>query len=470
MLSKIKSIFENKNFKSGSLYLFGNLFNKAISFITVPIFTRILTTSEYGIVSTYSSWVTILAVVIGLSLGNSIRNAYVDFREDLKAYISSIFTLSFLNFLAVFFLLVGINLGVKFVDMSLLILCLLQSFGTFIVNSIIIKYMMEEESFKRTVLMIIPNLLAAILSVVLILNMNNHKEYGRIVSMSLLYSIFGLFIFLYCLLKGKCCFNSKYWKYALSISLPLIFHGLAVNILSNFDRTIITVMHSTAETGIYSVVYNFGMIAMVITSSLESVWIPYFTRNMIAANKREINANAKLYVEICTVFFCAILVVSPEVLIWFASERYCSGVIIIAPIILASYFQFLYSLAVDTEYYYKKTQIIATNTIIAAAVNLVLNLIFIPKGGAFAAAYTTVVSYMISFYMHYRYCKKIDTELFPFSIFTIPLITIFIFVIFQYLTMEYYIMRWIVGIIAVIIYSLFIAIKEKDRLNSILGK
>ena len=40
---------ENSYKKAGTFYFIGNIFNKGISFLTVPIFTRILSTSDYGI-------------------------------------------------------------------------------------------------------------------------------------------------------------------------------------------------------------------------------------------------------------------------------------------------------------------------------------------------------------------------------------------------------------------------------------
>lgn len=58
---------------------------------------------------------------------------------------------------------------------------------------------------------------------------------------------------------------------------------------------------------------------------------------------------------------------------------------------------FAYSLYVNIEHYYKKTPYITVNTIIAAASNIVLNFIFIPRYGYIAAAYTTLASYFISF-------------------------------------------------------------------------
>lgn len=98
-MNSIISIFKNENTKAGGFYLIGNLFDKAILFLTIPIFTRLMSTSDYGIVNTYMSWVSILSLVVGLSLGHSIRTAFIDFKENFEAYISSILFLSFLNFL-----------------------------------------------------------------------------------------------------------------------------------------------------------------------------------------------------------------------------------------------------------------------------------------------------------------------------------------------------------------------------------
>src|SRR5699024_3283818 len=140
----------NNGVKIGTLYLIGNIFNKAIAFITIPIFTRLLTTEEYGIVNTYTSWASILMVIVGLSLGNSVRNAFVDYKDDLAAYLSSIFTLSFLNFVLMTLISTIICLSTKVIPVSLLLCCFFEAFGTFVINAYIIRYMMSEEAGKRT--------------------------------------------------------------------------------------------------------------------------------------------------------------------------------------------------------------------------------------------------------------------------------------------------------------------------------
>ena len=465
-----KGILKNKYFKDGGLYLFGNLFNKAIAFITVPIFTRILSTSEYGIVSTYSSLVSILTVVVGLSLGNSIRNAFIDFKDDLQKFISSIFSLSFISFILITLLAVGINQKLHYISETLIILCCIQAFAAYIIQSMVIKYMMEGEAKKRTFLLVFPNMFAAILSVIFILNMDTNKEYGRIIPMFFVTSTVGFFFFFTNIFKGKTVYSGKYWKYALPISIPLIFHGLSINILNTSDRRMLTAFRSTSETGIYSVVYNIGLLATVVTTSLESVWIPYFTKKMVENNKHDINSAAKVYIELCTIVFCFLLVIAPETLTIFASSKYNSGIPILAPVILASYFQYLYTFAVNTEYYYRKTNIIAINTFIAAGINMALNFLFIPKFGAIAAATTTVVAYIISFLIHHRYCQKLDSGLFPLKIFAIPTAIMAVITIFQYATLSNIIIRWIGGIIIIFAYFIFIMAKENTILKRIIGK
>ena len=69
--------------KASTFYLIGSLFNKGIGFITVPIFTRILTLSDYGIVTTYNSWVSIISMFISLALYMGIRLSFVDYENKM---------------------------------------------------------------------------------------------------------------------------------------------------------------------------------------------------------------------------------------------------------------------------------------------------------------------------------------------------------------------------------------------------
>lgn len=448
------SLLNNRNAKAGSLYLIGNLFNKAIAFLTIPIFTRLLTTTEYGTVSTYLSYVTICSVIVSLSLGSSLRAAYVDYKADIDSYLSSVMFLSFLNFCIISVLiLIIVFFHAPKVDIILVIFCLIQAFMTTIIDTILIKYMMENAYVKRTALLAIPNIIVTILSIALILLMDNNRYHGRILAYVLVYTTLGLcyLIIIFTKRRNK-IICPEYWRYAFKFSLPLVFHGLSIVLLSQSDRVMITAMRSVSETGIYSLVYSFGMIVLVITSSMESVWIPWFTEKMQVNDKKKINSSVKLYIEIVTIAVIGIMLLAPEVLTILAPEEYWDGKVLIPPIVVASFFMFLYSISVDLEYYYKSTKKIAINTIIAATTNIILNFIFIPQYGAIAAAYTTVFSYMVSFCIHYYKARKLDNELFPIKIYIKPIMIVIFFVAFTYILLDYFIIRWLIAICGFIIY------------------
>lgn len=86
------------NYKKASTdYLVANLFNIGMSFLTVPIFTRILSTAGHGIVTTYNSWVAILAMVMGFALHMAIRAAFVDYKEKIDDFLSVTITFTMLS-------------------------------------------------------------------------------------------------------------------------------------------------------------------------------------------------------------------------------------------------------------------------------------------------------------------------------------------------------------------------------------
>lgn len=99
----MKNLLKKKDFaEAGALYFIATLFNKGIGFVTVPIFSRILTTSDYGTVTTFNSWVSMISVFISLALYNAVRNSFVDMDDKERPhFLSTIITFTGLVFLTV---------------------------------------------------------------------------------------------------------------------------------------------------------------------------------------------------------------------------------------------------------------------------------------------------------------------------------------------------------------------------------
>lgn len=106
--------------KASTCYLIGNVFNKGIAFLTVPIFTRILSTSDYGIVTTYNSWIGIVTMLLGFALHMAIRSSFIDYREKVDEYLTStlLFTVAFSVSMTVIVCSVSVllNLSIPFIE------------------------------------------------------------------------------------------------------------------------------------------------------------------------------------------------------------------------------------------------------------------------------------------------------------------------------------------------------------------
>ena len=455
---------QKKNLKKASgYYLIGTLFNKGFAFLTVPIFTRILSTSDYGIVTTYNSWISILSMIMGFAIYMGIRASFIDYSDKVDDFLSVCTTFTLLcGALTCLFVGGGAILLKVDAGITLIFLCLLQGLSAALVQNYSMYLMMRYQYKYRTALMVLPNLISVILSVIAILFVVKSDLYlGRIVPTALVNIGFGVLVVIAVYKKSKCLFNKSYLKYALAISAPLVLHGIALNILSQSDRTMITLLSSAAQTGIYSLIYNFSMIATVITTTLEGIWVPWFINKLKMSSRDEINVVAKDYINLMTYAMVALILVAPEVVKILANESYWEGISIIPPVVLANYVIFAYSLYVNIEHYYKKTPYITGNTIIAAASNIVLNFIFIPKYGYVAAAYTTLASYLISFVLHTRYAKKLEPNLYPLKRFIYPLIELLVVTILFYMFEETFAIRWAI----MIIYILAMFYKERNRLK-----
>ena len=93
LASKIKKI--PVEVKSATVYTFSTLFSRGLAIITVPIFTRLMSTSQIGIVNLYNSWYSMISAIATLSLTSG---GYVvalrEYENDRNGYQSSVLSLT----------------------------------------------------------------------------------------------------------------------------------------------------------------------------------------------------------------------------------------------------------------------------------------------------------------------------------------------------------------------------------------
>lgn len=408
---EIKSLLNNKIFKAGSWYTVANFLSKGIIFITIPIFTRILSTSDYGIVSLFTAWLSIFTIIIGLGLNESIRRAKYEYTEVYDQFVSSITFLSvliFLTYLCLFIIFKDFFITITQLPEFLFYFMVSQAFFIYIQNFALTKYQVEYKYKIVSLINVSVSISGVLLSILFIYSFFiDERYYGKIIGDGALRYIIG-FIFLVILLKnGKRLINLKYWKFALVLGIPLVFHALGLIINAQFDRIIINKYWGFSATGIYSFAYQVGMIIQVLFISIDQAWNPWFFEKFKENSLSMIRARAKIIRNIFTGLYTLVLMISPELIRLMADESYWDGLYIVPWIFMANYFFFIYALEVNVEYACKRTGLIAVGTILSSLINIGLNLIFVPIYGYIAAAITTTISFYILFLFHYLITSKV---------------------------------------------------------------
>ena len=441
--------------KAGTFYLVGTLFNKGIGFVTTPIFTRILSKADFGTITTYNSWVSMLSIVFSLALYMGIRAAFVDHAGKEHDVCSTVTTFNLIYGAVITGVaILVVNVFSINIDQRVLVCCLVQSVMMAVIENYLIYLMMTYNYKLRTAFMILPNLIATLVSIVLILFVFDKEQFlGRIYASTILHIIFASFALVLIHRKSR-VWNKQYLTYCLKISLPLVLHGISLSVLSQSDRTMITSIRSNEETALYGLVYNYSMVATVLTTAFDGIWIPWFTQRMKDKEYDSINKVSQKYIGVVAVLLSMVVLVGPEVVKILAPKSYWESIVIIPALVFSNFVIFAYTFYVNVEHFYKKTGFISVNTCIAAGSNILLNIFFIKWFGYKGAAYTTLISYVISLGLHMLYSKKLNREVFPVRNFIFPCATVIACLVVFYLFMNVLWVRWLaaIAIMALTIY------------------
>ena len=81
--------------KASVVYTVASFLTKGLAIFTVPVFTRMMSTSEIGVVNLYNSWFSMISVVTTLALtSGGFQLAMKEFCNERDQYISSVLTLT----------------------------------------------------------------------------------------------------------------------------------------------------------------------------------------------------------------------------------------------------------------------------------------------------------------------------------------------------------------------------------------
>lgn len=456
-------------------YTISNILLRGVSVFTAPIFTRLLSTSDYGIASNFSSWMGIVLCFTDLSLSTAVIRGKVEFQNDFKSYLSSIQTLGIIwTIICAIFFLIGIDFWSDFMHIDKI--CIVAMLFYLVVYPSLgyaqIDYRFDYRYKENVAISIINTLGTVICSIGLILFWTDQRYLGRIIGMLIPTMFMGTYFAVRIFRNGKTLLNKEYWKYALKISLPLIPHGLAMIVLGQIDRVMIMKYCGESAAGIYSFGYSYAVLSAVVTNAINDAVQPQMYEML--KNKQEKSMAKMTYKLMVFGILITVLLIGagPEALKILGTEDYYSAKWIIFPVAVGTFMQYLYQFFGVIEIYCKKTVYMAIGSCGAAVVNFILNMIFIPRYGYIAASYTTLMSYFLLMLFHFVITKIIyNKKIYSFGhIIIISFIAVFMGILLSLIYTANILIRYIVFVFIICIMVFYLRNEIKMILNKFIRK
>lgn len=388
-------------------YITVGLLPQITGFLMLPIYSRFMLPDDYGVLALCQSFNGMIIIFIGLQLSSALWVLFFDYEgEEQKTYFSTI-------------------LWAK-IFVAVVVVAILFIFGNFICDLL----------FSGGNVTFYP-FLAIVISTAFLTNISSHttrllqvREQGPLVLKinvfltatsvgfgvwfvviqrlgargallaGLINGVIGMLIKLAVVREFiRVRFSWQMFVGSLKFSLPIIPHHLGTFLFVFSDRIILEKFVLIGAIGLYSIANQFGVLVKLVTKSINSALAPNFMKLSKVDKTQTVKIFKTIIVKwavfISLVFLCLALF-SEETVVLLLPQNY-HGACPYIPILLFAYaINGFYVFSMNALSFSKKTIYIPLITGCAGVVNVALNLVFIPKYGVYAAAWTTVVSSVLT--------------------------------------------------------------------------
>ncbi len=434
-----------KFLKHSFIYGTGALLSKIVGFLLIPLYTRYLTTSDYGVLELLDLTSTIVSIFISMRIGSAVIRFYYDSADELeqKKVVSTAYMATFASALLVilFSQIFSIRLSCLIFDTNVYdkyFKLVFMATALSLISSVPEAYLMAR---KQSIFYTIISLMT--LSSYLILNIY-FIVFLKMGILGILYSSVITKIFnssvlsFYCITKNSLFFSFTKFKSMLKFSLPLIPANVGTFILNYADRFILQKLATTAEVGIYALGYKFGyMLPVLVMGPINMIWVPQMFELASKSDKKTIE---KMFTYIMLILiFCGLglILLTKDAIRIMATPPFYPAYKVVSFVVLGYIFRGMASFFWNGIMIAKKTIYIGISVFVSALSNILLNILLIPQFRAMGAAYSTAISFFIMFVLIFYFCQRVYSIKCEWGrISKIAVVSLFIFFLNQWIVLH----------------------------------
>lgn len=383
--------------KNVLLMTIGSIGSKVLTFLLVPLYTSCLSTSDYGVSDLIVTIISLLMPLFTLQISESLLRFALDKELDKKQVFNIGIKINCIGFIVL------LIFSPIFIFIPLLKNYYFYFLGYYFSYSIYVALSNFTCGFGEIRLYTgigVFQTVSLLGSNIILLTIFQRGIQGFLLSYIISYSLssMGLFIFgkQYKLVILPSNIDKSIQKEMIRYSLPMIPNSISWWISNSSDKFIVTAICGASVMGIYSVAYKIPTILSVFYNVFMSAWRISSVDDFGSDTTREFYSKIYRIIESSLVMLASFIILFNRILskIFFANEffeaRFFVPVLVIAFLIhgLGEFFGSIYTAS-------KKTKMLFYSSLTGAIINIVLNIMLIPRLSGIGAALATLISYCV---------------------------------------------------------------------------
>ena len=397
-------------FKNMGLLTLSSFATKLLSFFLVPLYTNVLTTTEYGTYDLMNTTVGVLMPILTLNVQDAVTRFAMDKQQNRKAIVSVAMKILFVaNAIVALGLIINGIFGFSTLIRDYAVFFFLMFFIQ-TVSGVVTCYV---RGIDRIADLSVSSVLVSIFTIscnIIFLVVFNWGLNGYFLA-----NIIGPLVqIIYLIIRADMIHDTDLKsdfaaekKAMLDYSKPMIANSVAWWINNTSDRYVVIFFCGLAENGIYSVASKIPSILNIFQSIFSQAWTLSAVKDFDPEDKNGFFANTYRAYNCMMVLICSGIIVADKILAsflyakdFYVAWRYVPWLTIAIVFgSLSGYIGGFFSAV-------KNSKIFAQSTVVGAVSNIILNLILTPILGALGAAIATAVCYFVVWAMRYWHSKK----------------------------------------------------------------
>ena len=394
------------------VYGLAGVVSKFIGFFLVPIYTRIFSPADYGVMGLITTTMAAVSIFVVLGLDSAAGRWYYDSDEieDRKRTIATwaVTQVTVAVFFGLLIFLFAQRLGVLLVGQASTGIYFQYS-GIWLPFSALGVVTMNWLRFQRrpwatvifALVLSLTNILSSILFVVVL-----HWGLSGVYLAQLLSGVVSTILAILMLRDwiNPLRFALQRLKVMLRFALPLIPGAMAFWVVSFSDRYFVEFYTNTTQVGLYQLGANLAAAVAILTNAFQQAWGPFAMSIHTHKDARQVYATSLLaYLGITCLATVGLTLLGPEIVDLIATRQYLGASTVIGFLAMGYVMIGLNYIAATGPTIVKRSGPIGIAMMIAAALNILLNIILVPRFGRTGSALATMIAQsVIPFYIFYR--------------------------------------------------------------------